>query len=298
MTLHVITLIGDADRRPVEPAHIDQVRQTLEISGKDVWLAEHEACDLFFETDEPAAILVTKARAALPGAKLDIVCLPAAGRRKKLLISDMDSTVIDQECIDELADAHGVGVKVREITAATIAGQVGFSASLRQRTAEMKGLDLALLEKVYANRITLMAGARTTVQTMRSHGVVCVLVTGGFDFFAQRVAERIGFHTSLSNTLEWEGGKLTGTVVEPVLGRTAKRDALVRLCAQNSLTPGDVLAVGDGANDIKMIEAAGLGVAFHGADAVKAAANACIDLGNLTALLYIQGYSKSQFATT
>jgi len=297
MIPYVITLIGDANSRPVEPAHIEQVRHMLAATGEDVWLGEHEACDLFFESAEPVATLQEQTRKALSGLKIDAACTPAAGRRKKLFISDMDSTVIDQECIDELADAYGVGDQVREITAATIAGHIGFSESLRQRTAWMKGLDQGLLEKVYTDRISLKTGAQTLLRTMRHHDVYCILVSGGFNFFASRIARRIGFNTSLANELEFEDGKMTGKVREPILGRTAKRDTLVRLCEQMDLLPSDVLAVGDGANDIKMIEAAGLGVAFHGAKAVKKPADACIDHGTLTALLYMQGYRKSQFAS-
>ncbi len=296
MTPYVITLIGDANARPLEPAHVNQVRQTLEVSGDDVWLAEHEACDLFFTSPLSAATLCGLARRALSGSRIDVACTKAEGRRKKLFISDMDSTVIDQECIDELADAHGVGDQVRQITAATIAGDIGFSDSLRQRTALMKGLDQGQMEKVYADRISLKTGARTTVQTMRQHGVYCILVSGGFDFFARRIARRIGFHTAMANELVIENGKLTGKVHEPIVGRTAKLETLVSLCEQKNLQPRDVVAVGDGANDIKMIEAAGLGVAFHGSGAVKEPADACIDHGSLVALLYIQGYRKSQFS--
>ena len=295
MASYVLTLVGNADLFPLEQIHIDKVRQHLAVAGKQVWLAENEACDLFFDSPLPAIKLAEQARNAILGTMLDVVCMPVAGRRKKLLICDMDSTLINQECIDELADAFGVGVRIREITTDVVEGKINFSDALRQRMALMKGLDYSQLEKVYEDRISLKEGARTLVQTMRQHGAYCILVSGGFGFFARRIAERIGFHDHQANELAFEHGKLTGEVCEPILGRTAKLETLNRLCENRNLKPGDVLAVGDGANDIKMIKAAGLGVAFHGADALKKQANARIDHGDLATLLYIQGFNKSQF---
>lgn len=295
MLSYVITVVGDTESRPLEQIHIDRVRQHLSITGEEVWLAEKEACDLFFDSPLPAAELAEQARSALSGTRIDAVCTPAAGRRKRLLISDMDSTVIDQECIDELGHAFGIGPQIEAITAAAVGGKINFSEALRQRVALMKGLDHVLLEKVYAERISLKAGARTLVRTMRQHGAYCILVSGGFSFITGRIAERIGFHDHRSNELVVEDGKLTGQVREPILGRTAKLDTLKRLCDEKKLQLDDVLAVGDGANDIKMIEAAGLGVAFHGTPALRRKASACIDHGNLTTLLYVQGFHKSQF---
>jgi len=295
MIPYVITLIGDPELRPVESIHIEQVRQHLANTGKQVWLAQREACDLFLDSALPAVKLAEQARNALSGAAIDVVCAPVKGRRKRLLISDMDSTVIDQECIDELGDAVGIGSQIRKITAAVVDGKISFSDALRQRLALMNGMDHTVLEKVYNDRITVKKGARTLVQTMRQHGAYCFLVSGGFSFFTQRIAQRIGFHDHQANELAFENNRLTGEVCDPILGRTAKLETLKRLCNENNLEPRDVLAVGDGANDIKMIEAAGLGVAFHGANALRKQANACIDHGNLTALLYAQGFTKSQF---
>ncbi len=295
MTSYVLTLIGNADLFPLEQIHIDKVRQHLVVGGRQVWLAENEACDLFFDSPLAAFKLAEQARDVLSGALIDIVCTPVEGRRKKLLISDMDSTVINQECIDELGEAFGVGSQIREITAAVVEGKISFSDALRQRMALMKGLDCSHLEKIYEDRISLKQGARTLVQTMRQNGAYCILVSGGFSFFSQRIAERIGFHDHQANELVFENGRLTGEVHEPILGRTAKLETLNRLCDEHKLKPFDVLAVGDGANDIKMIEAAGLGVAFHGTDALKNQANASIDHGNLTTLLYVQGFTKAQF---
>ena len=295
MTSYVLTLIGNMESAPLKPVHIERVCRRLATTGEADWLAEREACDLFIESSLSAVDITVQARVALSGKAIDAVCTPIEGRRKKLLISDMDSTVIDQECIDELGDAIGIGSRIREITAAVVNGDISFSDALRKRMILMKGMERGLLEKVYEERISLQSGARTFVQTMRHYGAFCILVSGGFSFFTRRIAERVGFHDHQGNKLTFEDGKLTGEVQEPILGRSAKLNTLMRLCDEKGLEPSSVLAVGDGANDIKMIEAAGLGVAFHGSDSLKKQANACIDHGDLTALLYIQGFRKSEF---
>ena len=299
MTSHVLTLIGNLASAPLESVHIERVCRHLVATGEVDWLADREACDLFIESPLAAVIIAEQARDALSGpasgTAIDVVCTSIEGRRKKLLVSDMDSTVINQECIDELGDAIGVGSRIREITAAVVNGDIGFSEALRERMVLMKGMERGLLDRVYEERISLQPGARTFVQTMRRHGAFCILVSGGFSFFTRRIAERIGFHDHRGNRLAFEDGKLTGQVLEPILGRSAKLNTLLWLCAEKGLEPADVLAVGDGANDITMIEAAGLGVAFHGSDSLKKRANACIDHGDLTALLYIQGFRKSEF---
>ncbi len=299
MASYVLTLIGNMESVPLEPVHIEGVYQRLATAGETRWLAEREACDLFIDSPHSAVDIAEQARDALSGTAIDTVCTSIEGRRqgrrKKLLISDMDSTVIDQECIDELGDAIGVGPQIREITAAVVSGDISFSDALRKRLALMMGMDRRLLKSVYEERISLKAGARTLVRTMRHHGAFCILVSGGFTYFTRRVAERIGFHDHQGNELAFEDGKLTGEVLGPILGRSAKLDTLRSLCDEKGLAPSDVLAVGDGANDIKMIEAAGLGVAFHGSDSLKKRANARIDHGDLTALLYIQGFPKSEF---
>ncbi len=295
MAPYVLTLIGNLESVPLEPVHIERVRRRLATTGETDWLAEGEACDLFVDSLLSAAAIAEQARDALSGSAIDAVCTSIEGRRRKLLISDMDSTVIDQECIDELGDAIGVGSQIREITAAVIDGDISFSDALRKRLALMIGMDRRLLKSVYEERISLKEGARTLVQTMRHHGAFCILVSGGFTFFTRRIAERIGFHDHQGNELVFEDGKLTGEALEPILGRSAKLDTLRSLCDEKGLKSSDVLALGDGANDIKMIEAAGLGVAFHASDSLKEQANACIDHGDLTALLYIQGFRKSEF---
>ncbi len=298
MTSYVLTLIGRAELNPLEQVHVENVCGRLATSGQQMWLAENEACDVFLDSPYSSTTLSQQARDALLGTFIDVVCTPAAGRRKKLLISDMDSTVINQECIDELGDVFGVGARIREITTNVVEGNISFSDALRQRMALMKGLEYSQLEKVYKERISLKHGARALVQTMRQHGAYCILVSGGFSFFTKRIAVRLGFHDHLANELAFKNGKLTGEVCEPILGRTAKLETLNKLCREHNLRPQDVVAVGDGANDIKMIEAAGLGVAFHAADSVKKCANARIDHSDLTSLLYIQGFSKSQFVLT
>ena len=295
MTSHVLTLIGNARSAPLEPVHVERVCRGLSVIGETDWLAEGETCDIFIDSILSATEIAEHARDILTVTGIDAVCTPTQGRRKKFLISDMDSTIIDQECIDELGEALGVGSRIREITAAVVNGDISFADALRERMTLMKGMEQGLLMSVYEERITMQAGARTLVQTMRHHGAYCILVSGGFTFFTGRIAERVGFHDHQGNELVFEDGKLTGEVLEPILGRTAKLDTLRALCDEKGLAPAEVLAVGDGANDIKMIEAAGLGVAFHASDSLKSQADACIDHGDLTALLYIQGYAKSEF---
>ncbi len=291
----VLTLVGNAKSAPLEFSHIQAVWRKLGITGEHDWLAENEACDLFFKSSISAAELTSLARQALGGMAIDVVCMPKSGRRKKLLISDMDSTVIDQECINEMGDAIGQGARIREITAAVISGSMNFSEALRQRVSLLKGMDRSLLEKTFDERISIKNGARTLVQTMRKSGAYCILVSGGFTYFTRRTAKRIGFHDHLGNELVFEAGKLSGAVKEPVLGRSAKLRTLKSLCAENGLELFEVLAAGDGANDIDMIKAAGLGVAFHGSKSLREHSNAAIQYGDLTALLYIQGYRKSEF---
>jgi len=299
MTSYALTLIGNKTSSPLERAHVTQVFQNLGLVGKEVWLAENEACDLIIETTSGADHLSKRALEVLSGHKIDVVCTPLRNRQKRLLICDMDSTMINQECIDELGDSIGVGQQIRAITSAVVNGDIGFSAALRQRMALMKGMPQSHLEKVYHDRISLKSGARTLVQTMRHHGAYCILVSGGFSYFTTRIAERIGFHDHQANELIFANGKLTGEVLEPILGRSAKLETLKNLCDSKNLTPCDVMSVGDGANDIKkMIEAAGLGVAFHATDSLKKWANASIDHHDLTALLYLQGYQKSEFIFT
>jgi phosphoserine phosphatase len=295
MTDYALTLIANVGQDPLQPRHLALVGARLNIECKPDWLAQNEACDLVFPSALSATQITVEARAALAGTCIDAVCTPAKNRRKRLLISDMDSTIIDQECIDELGEALGIGAQIGKITRAVVHAEIRFTEALRQRVAMMKGMDYGLLERVYKERITLKTGARTLVRTMRHHAAHCVLVSGGFSYFASRVANTAGFDDYQANALVFEAGKMTGRVTEPILGRVKKLEILDALCKAKGLSPADVLAAGDGANDIDMIGAAGMGVAFHGSDALKLHANATIDHADLTALLYIQGYRKSQF---
>ncbi len=258
------------------------------------WLREGHACDIHFDADD-AAPFAPALRAKFAD-KIDLAIQPAEGRRKLLLVADMDSTIIQQECIDELAAELGLKDKISEITARAMRGEIEFEPALRERVGLLKGLPLAALESVYKSRITEMPGGRALTATMKKHGATCALVSGGFTFFTERVAAAVGFDINQANTLIFADGKLTGDVGEPILGRQAKIDALVTLRDECKLPKLATLAVGDGANDLGMIEEAGLGVALHAKPVVAEAADARIDHGDLTALLYLQGYRFSEFA--
>ncbi|WP_111560001.1 phosphoserine phosphatase SerB [Paracoccus sediminilitoris] len=228
---------------------------------------------------------------------IDMVVQPVEGRRKKVLLADMDSTMIDQECIDELADFAGVGTRVAEITARAMNGELDFHEALIERVSLLAGLDEGVIQQVLENRITLASGGRELVATMRAHGAHAALVSGGFTAFTSAVAEQLGFDEHRANVLLADGGVLTGHVALPVLGREAKVEALERIIDRFGLTAQDVMAVGDGANDLGMIQMAGSGVALHAKPAVAAQAHIRINHGDLTALLYLQGYAQADFVT-
>lgn len=234
--------------------------------------------------------------AALAGLPVDVNAVPVANRRKKLLIADMDSTMIPVECIDEIADFAGVKDRVSEITERAMRGELDFEGALRERVGLLTGLPESALAEAYRTRVSLNPGARTLVQTMNAAGAVTALVSGGFTYFSSRVAEAAGFASHQANVLLFEDGKLTGHVADPILGREAKREALLRLSAEAGIDPADALAVGDGANDLAMVELAGLGVAYRAKPAVAAQADARIDHGDLTALLALQGYAAGDYA--
>ena len=218
-----------------------------------------------------------------------------ADRRKKILIADMDSTMIRQECVDELADEAGVGEYVASITARAMNGEIGFEGALRERVGLLKGLSVDVIKHVIDTRIELMPGGPELVSTMKAHGAWCTLVSGGFVDFTDRIAEMIGFQETRANRLVQADGKLTGEVVEPILGRQAKADALLDISARLGLAPADAIAVGDGANDLTMLGLAGTGVALHAKPIVAEQADIRIDYNDLTALLYIQGYRRDEF---
>jgi phosphoserine phosphatase len=260
--------------------------------GREVWLSEGKALDIPFDHD-PVQVL-ERARRHFADHPVDVNVVATANRRKKLLIADMDSTIINVECLDELADMAGFGAKVSAITERAMRGEIDFADALRERVAMLKGLELAALGQVYDERIRLNPGAKTLLATMRAHGAHTLLVSGGFSYFTSRVAKDAGFHGEQANTLHDDGAALTGRVGDPILGREAKLAALEKAVAELGIGVADALAVGDGANDLAMIQRAGLGVAYHAKPVVAAAAGASVAHGDLTALLYLQGYSDKE----
>jgi phosphoserine phosphatase len=263
------------------------------------WLSPGEAWETSFAApaDANLAPLLARARAAIGDKPLDVNLIAGdrAARRKKLLIADMDSTMIGQECIDELADFVGLKTHVATITDRAMRGEIAFEPALRERVALLKGLPERVVGEVLRERISLTPGGKTLVATMRANGAATCLVSGGFTGFVDRVAALIGFDASRANILEIEDGCLSGAVREPILGREAKLATLVALRNERGLAASQTLAVGDGANDLAMLGEAGLGVAYHAKPAVAAAAAARIDHGDLTALLYLQGYTREEF---
>lgn len=239
--------------------------------------------------------LAAEVRDLLGSAPIDVVIQPDEPRRKRLLLADMDSTMIEEECIDELADFVGLKVEVAAITERAMRGEIAFEPALRERVALLKGLPLGVVDEILAERIRLTPGGRTLVATMRANGAHTCLVSGGFTLFTGPVAGMIGFDEHRANRLVVAGQEFAGEVEEPILGRESKRAALVEMRERLRLQPADTLAVGDGANDLAMLAEAGLGVAFRAKPAVAAAAHARIDHGDLTALLYLQGYRRNEF---
>ncbi|HEX9159937.1 MAG TPA: phosphoserine phosphatase SerB [Rhizomicrobium sp.] len=267
----------------------------LRTLGRPNWLCEECVFDIPLAGDTGDALAF--ARDAARGSAADLNIVPRANRRKKLLAADMESTIIDCECVDELAAIAGVGREVAAITARTMKGEIDFAAALRERVALLKGLPLSALERVYEEHVRFNAGAKALVATMREHGAVTVLVSGGFAWFAERVARDAGFAAWSANVLLDDGEKLLGTVKEPILDREAKVRTLEGAAAQNGIAISDTLAVGDGANDVGMVQRAGLGVAWHAKPVLANAAAARIDHADLTALLYLQGYRSSEIAS-
>jgi phosphoserine phosphatase len=280
----------------LSPADLERARDALAgtgaLPGAPAWIDEGVAADLPFGRVDRAG-----ARAALEGLLpgVDVVVQAAAGRAKQLLVADMDSTMITIECIDELADYAGIKPQIAEVTERAMRGELDFEAALDARVALLKGLEESAIERCHAERVVLMPGARALIRTMKAHGARTVLVSGGFTVFADRVAEAIGFDRALSNRLGLADGTLDGTVARPIVGSAAKRETLIAERDALGLGRDATLAVGDGANDIPMIEEAGLGIAYHAKPRTAAAADARIEHGDLTTLLYAQGYKRADW---
>ncbi len=270
----------------------EQVAAKLHNFGTADWLAKGKAFDIGFNGD-PKAVL-EGVRAAANDMSADINVVATKDRRKMLLVSDMESTIIDVECLDALAEIAGIGPKIAAITERAMKGEIAFEGALRERVGLLKGLPLTALERVLKERVRLIPGARELVATMKAHGAHTLLVSGGFTYFTARVAAMAGFDGHQSNTLNIDGGVLAGTVGEPSLGREAKLEALERSLAQFGLQASQALAIGDGANDLAMIQRAGLGVAYHAKPVVAAAAGASIAHNDLRAVLYLQVYREEE----
>ena len=295
MMNNVLTLISDPAAGALTLEDTLAAKIAIEEAGGEigtvVWLAPGIACDLPFDAPLQTADGVRK---ALSGRPLDVVTQPAAERRKKLLVADMESTIIENEMLDELAAVCGIGEAIADITARAMAGELNFEDAIKARVAMLEGLSESALEDVLAT-IRITSGAAALVATMRGNGAYCALVSGGFEFFTSWVRQRLGFDYDQANHLEIENGALTGSVRAPVLGRNAKHEALLHLSAKQGIDPTKAITVGDGANDLAMLEAAGMGVGFRAKPIVAEHVRVRIDHGDLTALLYIQGYRNTEF---
>ncbi|MES0882466.1 phosphoserine phosphatase SerB [Roseibium sp. SCP14] len=290
----VATLVSTPTAPAVDAELVRRAEDALGVTGTSRILNPGVAADIRFEGPNASAA-DTLLREIVGQAPADVFVQPVEGRRKRLLIADMDSTMIRQECIDELAAELGLKDRISDITERAMRGEIEFEPALRERVALLAGLPVSSIDVVLSNRISLMPGGRTLVQTMKANGAYCALVSGGFTHFTSAVADMIGFDENQANTLLETDGKLSGKVGEPILGRQAKRERLEALVAEKGLSFDETLAVGDGANDLAMIERSGAGVAYRAKPAVAAAANFRVDHGDLTALLYLQGYAEKDF---
>ena len=289
--MHVATLLANPGKRCLDAAMVESLRNAWG-GGDAVWLAPDEAAEFALTTMPDNRWDVWE---SLQSQGIDLVLQPIAGRRKNLLLADMDSTMIEQECIDELAAEAGVGAHVAGITARAMNGELDFEAALDERVGLLAGLDESVIQKVIDTRITLMPGGKTLVATMKANDGHAALVSGGFTAFTSHIAATLGFDEDRANTLIIEKGKLTGKAARPILGKAAKVDALEQITARLGIAEADVLAVGDGANDLDMLHRAGTGVALHAKPSVQAQCDVRVNHGDLTALLYLQGYTREDF---
>lgn len=283
----VTVLIAAPGSRAITPQVLSRV-QALD-GGAPHWLAEQEAAEFYDFRRLPELLL------DLRGEPIDVATISTHNRRKRLLIADMDSTMIQQECIDELGVAAGAGDKIKAITARAMRGELDFESALRERVAALKDLPASEVDRIIRERITYMPGGKTLLATMKAHGAYTALISGGFTQFTGRVARHLGFHENQANHLVIHGHKLTGEVTDPILGQQAKVDALRRIAKERKLDVSDALAVGDGANDLAMLAEAGMGVALHAKPNVQEGTLIRVNYGDLTALLYLQGYRREQF---
>ncbi|MEO5494881.1 MAG: phosphoserine phosphatase SerB [Sphingomonas sp.] len=289
--MFIATLIAASlPQGEVSAAH-DRLNAAGCLPVAEVWVEEGEACDLQFGRD------IAAARAALEGHGYDVIVQPAEHRRKKLIVADMDSTMITVECIDELADYAGIKAEVALVTEAAMRGEMDFGQALDARVALLKGMGESVIDRCLAERVKIMPGARELVRTMRANGATAILVSGGFTRFAEPVAREIGFDRAIANVLEIADGKLTGAVTKPIVDASTKLATLSEAILALGLSSAETLAVGDGANDLAMITQAGLGVAYHAKPVVAKAAGARIDHGDLSALLFAQGYARKDWLT-
>ncbi|MEW5727919.1 MAG: phosphoserine phosphatase SerB [Pseudomonadota bacterium] len=292
---HVLTLIAGPDAPDLDDSAVSEIRSAMKALGAHTapaeWLSPGRACDVRFGHLAPEQADAAAAR-VLEGWSVDVVAQPLEGRRKLLLVADMDSTMVVGETLDDLAEFAGLKDRIAAITARAMNGEIGFEDALKERIRLLAGLPEATLEEAWKT-VEYTGGARRLVQTMKAHGAYCVLVSGGFSFFTGRVRAECGFDIDLSNRFIFKDGRLAG-VEEPILGREAKLATLIRTAAERKVPLALAAAVGDGANDLDMLRAAGLGVAFHAKPVVAAEARVRIDHGNLTALLYAQGYRDDE----
>ncbi len=293
----VATLICNPANPALESTIVDGALAVLPSAGTPQWLFDEVAIDIPFQSDEQVHAIEGRLREVRGDLPIDIVVQPITARRKKLFLADMDSTMIGQECIDELADFAGLKEHVARITERAMRGEIAFEPALRERVGLLKDLPVGVVDEVLTKRITLTPGGRELVMTMRANGAYTCLISGGFTLFTNAIAAKIGFQENRANELVVRDGKFTGEVREPILGRATKLATLVELTESFDLDEIDTLAVGDGANDLGMIQKAGLGVAYHAKPAVAVAAAARIDHGDLTALLYAQGYRRKEFVS-